>query len=208
MSKIIAFSGGCYSGKTTTIQALKKELETRGHKVVVLKESIRDILDTFNTDIDKARSMPNFYMSVQNNIIRKKMTLAEKAIADKSDTIYLEDRWLTDSLFYLHEYVEKYKLLRKGSTNEFFKLHEDIIKFLTANAKYYKLILEFSPLKLSKSTLENDVYRPNNLASGAQKVEYDMIHIYNKYFEHDNLIEIDAYKFDLNIDKIINRIGL
>ena len=81
MSKIIAFSGGCCSGKTTTLQALAKELEAHGRKVVILHENIRVFIDALGLkSIDEARENPETYLRIQNKAIREKIYKAEDCI--------------------------------------------------------------------------------------------------------------------------------
>ena len=117
MSKVIAFSGGCFSGKTTTMNEVKAYLEDAGYKVVVLGELIRTAT---SKPIDVIRKDPTAYLRLQEKIIRSKIEQENKALEDDSNTVYLADRAITDSLFYLQNYVDKSGL----SDEEFVRMAE------------------------------------------------------------------------------------
>lgn len=202
MSKIIAFSGGCCSGKTTTLQALAKELEAHGRKVVILHENIRVFIDALGLkSIDEARENPETYLRIQNKAIREKIYKAEVALKDKSDTIYLEDRFLSDSLFYLKNYIDKTKL--SGRLLRSFKnlQHDVIVKLYNFSTNYYR-ILDFYPLK----TDELSKYRPINLHE-TKYVEYEGIRgINSRFIPYHKLTSIDLN--ETSIENVINDIML
>ena len=61
MSKVIAFSGGCFSGKTSAIQLVKDDFIAKGLTCVVIEELIRDYKIK---SIDDLRSDPNAYFEI------------------------------------------------------------------------------------------------------------------------------------------------
>ena len=65
MSRVIAFSGGCFSGKTTTMKFVKEQLISAGYKVTVLDEIIRTVTDK---PIDEIRKNPSAYLDLQKKI--------------------------------------------------------------------------------------------------------------------------------------------
>lgn len=159
MAKIIAFSGGCYSGKTTALQALAKELEARGVKVAIIEENIRKELDKLNLSIDEARNNPNLYFSIQCKIINEKITRELIALKDTSETVYLEDRAITDSIYYFLKYV-KYNNLNDFNKNRYRRLHKLLISHAKENLEKYYLVLYFYKLHdVDYDTLRTK-YRP------------------------------------------------
>lgn len=177
MSKVIAFSGGCFSGKTKTMNEVKAYLEGAGYKVVVLDELIRTATDK---PIDEIRKDPTAYLRLQEKIIRSKIEQENKALEDDSNTIYLADRAITDSLFYLQNYVDK-----SGLSDEdivaYCKLHKEVVEhankvFGIKRPKYF-VVLEFSPID-GKS---NDQFRPKHIDC-SKEYEHDAISILNNSF--------------------------
>lgn len=196
MSKVIAFSGGCFSGKTTAIQAVKKSLEDAGYKVTVLDELIRTVTDK---PIDVIRWNSSEYLELQDKIIRGKIAQEIKAFEDKSDTIYLVDRAITDSLFYLQNYVDK----NSRSPNEmkvFCALHKDTIRHARRAFGYpddhsgYFAVVEFKPL-VGENT---DLFRPMHI-DYSKEFEHDAIHILNLSFDegHVPFVLVDLNKSDV-----------
>lgn len=209
MSKVIAFSGGCFSGKTTAMQAVKKSLENAGCKVTVLDELIRTVTDK---PIDVIRWDSSEYLELQDKIIRGKIAQEIKAFEDESDTIYLVDRAITDSLFYLQNYVDKSSL----SSNEmkvFCELHKDTIQharraFQHARRAFgcpsddsgYFAVVEFKPL-VGKNT---DLLRPMHI-DYSKEFEHDAIHILNLSFRYSSSV---PFKYvDLNESDVQNLVS-
>lgn len=157
MAKVIAFSGGCHSGKTTTINKIAEALEARGHKVVKLSELMREVTDK---SIDELRKSPHEYLEVQEQIISAKINQECNAFNDNSKTIYLVDRAITDSLFYLENYVDKSRL----NTAEIIRLcNLDFVArqhAVDAFNKGYNMLLQFAPLDIVDNS---DAYRPQEL---------------------------------------------
>lgn len=198
MSKVIAFSGGCFSGKTTAMQAVKKSLEDAGYKVTVLDELIRTVIDI---PIDVIRSNSSGYLEIQDKIIRGKIAQEIKAFEDKSDTIYLVDRAITDSLFYLQNYVDK-NSLPSYKMKIFCNLHKDVVqhaKYAFSNDGYFAVV-EFKPL-CGENT---DKFRPKHI-DYSKEFEHDAIHILNLSFQYTSSV---PFKFvDLNEGDVQNLVS-
>ena len=101
--KFIAFSGGCFSGKTTTMNLLKDKLIQNGIHVIVINENIRDFITSRNTTIEAMRKDANAYFQLQYEIISDKMSKELRVLRTKKDnqpfqnTIVLADRSMIDS---------------------------------------------------------------------------------------------------------------
>ena len=67
MAKLILFSGGCNSGKTTTLKAVASKLQSLGYKVNILDEIIRK---ETNKPIDELRKDAKAYFRL--SLIRLK----------------------------------------------------------------------------------------------------------------------------------------
>lgn len=202
MSTVIAFSGGCYSGKTTTIGIVKKALENAGYEVVTLNELIRVAT---SQPIDELRKNPSEYLKLQEKIIKEKIEQENKAFEDKSDKVYLIDRAITDSLFYLQNYVDK-SALTEEEMIRYCKLHKAVIshaKKAFSQQFGYNVVLEFVPIK---EVCVNDKYRPKHITY-SKEYEHDAISILNFNFMHRNAISSVILRIDLNVDtvyKIVN----
>ena len=196
MSKVIAFSGGCGSGKTTTIAKIKNILtEQTGLNVVILNELLREKTDI---PIDKLRKSPSDYLLLQDTIIREKIKQECEAFNDKSNTVYLVDRAITDSIFYLENYVDKSVL----SENEIAILCELDAK-ARAHANYaftkgYSCVLEFEPLYIQN----NDKYRPEFL-DHLRFYEYTAIQTLNIAYNAKCFCGKNFYStYNLHIDSV------
>lgn len=195
--KIIVFSGGCYSGKTTSINVVKSILESRGKHVKCLSELIR----SHNIgSIDEIRSNPNKYMELQNDIINGKIESEKFSYSNfDEDTIILVDRSITDSLFYLTFYVNK-NALDTEHRELFVNLFHTVNNYLYEVNDIYTYIFEFKPLL---NIVEEDSFRPQNLTE-FQPVEYEMIKKYNMlYFNnHNGYLKVDLN--DVGLDNMID----
>ena len=186
----IVFTGGCHSGKTTSIQIIKKILEEKKKTVYIFSEIIR----SHNIgSIDEIRSDANKYMDLQNQIINEKidMELSMLNYEDEThDTYVLVDRAITDSLFYLTFYTNKNEF-NDDCKEKFIYTFNRINKHLSNIRNIYNYILEFKPLNKIQ---ENDSFRPINLDE-MKDVEYNLIHQYNVA----NFNSLSGYKqIDLN----------
>ena len=189
----IIFTGGCHSGKTTSIQIIKKILEKQGKKVFVFSEIIR----SHNIgSIDEIRSDANKYMDLQNQIINEKidmeLSLTSTGYGDelnRYNTVVLVDRAITDSLFYLTFYTNK-NGFNDESKQKFLTTYNRIQNHLSNIKDVYNYVFEFKPLQ---EITEDDKFRPKGLDK-MKEIEYNMIHIYNKFY-----LDFSGYKeIDLN----------
>ena len=172
MAKLILFSGPSNSGKTTTLKSLQHMLFSAGVETKTLDEIIRR---ETKAPIDELRKDAHNYLLLQKKIITDKIELEKIAINDFRNEVWLADRAVTDSLYYLENYVNKTDL-NEEDTTIFAKLHEQICNYLKMYFKHYNLI-QFSPIR----KIENDSYRPKNL-SILQNYEYECINRLNEYY--------------------------
>ena len=189
--KILVFTGGCYSGKTTSMTIIKELLENQGKSVIFLDELIRK----YNIEsIDKIRKDANKYMDLQYDIISGKIQAELKSYYSNYDII-LVDRSVTDSLFYLTFYVDKNNLDNEHQ-QKFIKLFHSLNDYLDKVNNIYTYIFEFSPIQ---NLVEQDKFRPNNLKE-LQQIEYEMIKKYNQlYFNnHNGYMTIDLNEISLD----------
>lgn len=161
MSKpiVIAFSGGCFSGKTTAMEKLKETLEARGHKVIMLSELVREHKIE---SIDKLRENPSEYLAFQNSIISSKISaevhLLSRGCSDID--IVLVDRAITDSLFYLLFYVDK-KDLTERDLNVYWYLLSRVQSHVEYAFKHiYDAVIEFAPIN---KLCDDTVFRPQKI---------------------------------------------
>lgn len=200
---IVAFSGGCFSGKTTTINKVAEKLRQLGYTVYILNENIRD-KNAFRKagNIDNIRQDPNSYLLLQKEIIREKIENENEILGAKytTKTIILVDRALTDSLFYLSCYVDKANLTLENK--KIFRHLFSYVYMILLLSKRYDKVLEFRPIKIENI----DKYRPKDLEQ-LHYFEYEIIHCFNNNFFDKSIIEgsINA-KHDIRIDKIISNI--
>lgn len=170
---VIAFSGGCFSGKTTTMEKLKESLEKRGHKVAMLSELVREHKIE---SIDKLRRDPSAYLKFQQDIILEKID-AELNCTKLDVDVVLVDRAITDSLFYLMFYVDKSRLSFDDIALFYGLQNRTRMHMKQAFEQIYNLVIEFSPIN---AVCDDKVFRPKRI--GALKyIEYDIISMLNDY---------------------------
>lgn len=206
MAKLILFSGGCNSGKTTTLKAVASKLQSLGYKVNILDEIIRK---ETNKPIDELRKDAKAYLALQDKIIRAKIEQEKAAIEDnRTDDIYLADRAVTDSLFYLESYVDKSRLDEEG-LKLFCKLHSSVHEYLKHYFWRYSLVVEFQPVAVR----ELDLFRPvhvdmmkNYECVGIARLNY----CYSNGYKKQNFMAADLnhMKIEEVIDKIIEKAEL
>lgn len=206
MAKLILFSGGCNSGKTTTLKAVASKLQSLGYKVNILDEIIRKETDK---PIDELRKDAKAYLELQDKIIRAKIEQEKAAIEDnRTDDIYLADRAVTDSLFYLENYVDKSQLDEEG-LKLFCKLHSSVHEYLKHYFWRYSLVVEFQPVTVR----EFDLFRPvhvdmmkNFECVGIARLNY----CYSNGYKKQNFMAADLnhMKTEEVIDKIIEKAEL
>lgn len=177
----IAFSGGCFSGKTSTMEALKSILEKDGYKVVIISEAMRETeVAKSGMSIDAIRQDANLYFKLQKEIIRKKINQEFEAFNGEPNTIYLFDRAITDSLFYYEFYVDKSKLDNK---EDYFGFHKFLLNKVSLMLNQIDLLIEFKPLK--NCDVNDDKMRPAYLKEVSYS-EYTCIHRLNYTYRRIN----------------------
>lgn len=204
----IAFSGGCFSGKTSTMEALKSILEKEGYKVVIINEAMRETeVAKSGMSIDAIRQDANLYFKLQKEIIQKKISQEYEAFSGEPNTIYLFDRAITDSLFYYEFYVDKSKLDNKY---EYFDFHKQLLRKVVQTLKHLDLLIEFKPLDCRD--INEDKMRPAYLKSASYS-EYVCIHRLNSFYRQKDNEKLGFMEIDLNnpyynncIEQIINKI--
>lgn len=180
----IAFSGGCFSGKTSTMEALKSILEKEGYKVVIVSEAMRETeVAKSGMSIDAIRQDANLYFKLQKEIIQKKVKEEIEAFSGEPNTIYLFDRALTDSLFYYEFYVDKSKLDNKY---EYFKFHEWLLREVHTSLVNLDLLIEFKPLE--NCSVNDDKMRPAYLKEASYS-EYTCIHRLNYTYRRKDKVQ-------------------
>lgn len=182
-TKFIAFSGGCFSGKTTTMKLAKKIFESNGIKVVMLDELMRD---KKIVSIDEIRKNPVDYLNLQEEIIKKKIEMEKELLSRNDECIVLIDRAITDSLFYMLFYIDKSGLDYKNML-KFEKLYAYVHKYAsTVFRDVYDILIEFQPLN-SIDCIQacDDKYRPTNLL--VQRLsEHRLISTFNRAYCNDD----------------------
>lgn len=204
----IAFSGGCFSGKTSTMEALKSILEKEGYKVVIVSEAMRETeVAKSGMSIDAIRQDANLYFKLQKEIIRKKINQEFEAFNGEPNTIYLFDRAITDSLFYYEFYVDKSKLDNK---EDYFKFHKYLLDKVSSTLNQVDLLIEFKPL--NNRDINADKMRPAYLSSASYS-EFACIFILNNNYRRKLDRKLGYYMVDLNdeyynncVEQIINKI--
>ena len=198
MAKLIVFSGGCHSGKTTTLNKVAELLEKQGYEVKKLSELMRNAMPT--KSIDELRKDALEYLSTQDKIISEKMQQETAAFNDKSDCIYLIDRAITDSMFYLTHYVDKSQLNKFG-LELFTKLYFEVKLHALKAFKYggYDLLVEFEPIREIKTV---DAYRPDNMDLMVE-YEADCISILNTAFSKIGEVKYFPYFHNINTPQSI-----
>jgi hypothetical protein len=181
----VAFSGGCFSGKTSTIEYIASNLDF----CIISNEVIRSKNNFIS--IEHIRQSPNEYVLFQDEVIRKKIeTDIFKQKQDKRSSVLLIDRALTDSYMYLTNYVDLSKL-----TTASLKIYNELLIYLTYNINHfeYDLVIQFYPIK---AICEDDIYRPNNI-DFLKYIEYNHLDFLNTRMYKSKLV-----KYDLNVQRL------
>lgn len=178
--KVLAFSGGCFSGKTTAINALKHWFTIHGIEAHTGDELVRKSAKA--VFIDGLRKDPNKYLQFELDVINAKIDY-EKSLRERfsDNSIILLDRALTDSLMYYMLYI---------NVNELNDVNLDIyIEFrnklseaiYNSFANIYTHLIEFSPLESTCYKQKDIEFRP---------IRVDTL----KYIEHNTVQELnEAY---------------
>lgn len=175
--KVLAFSGGCFSGKTSAIEALKRLLISQGVEVHLGNELVRN--NARAVDIDKIRSNADKYLQFELEVINAKIEYEQSLQKRFSDNcVILLDRALTDSLMYYTLYIDVNKLSNVSLDiyREFREKLSNAIYYSFANI--YTHVIEFSPLNATCYKAEDIKFRP---------LQVDTL----KYIEHDIVQELN-----------------
>ena len=185
---LIAFSGGCFSGKTTTMNKLLSYLKDKEYPVEVIGERARELMpQQYNGNIDLLRKNAKDYLKFEIDIISKKIQDEDNARAGESKKIYLIDRALSDSLFYLETYIDV-KSLDLESAKAFTDFHKKLVDLLTKYLYRYNIMFEFEPIENSNN---DDTFRPGNI-DVIKHYEHNRIKRINDEFFVDTML----YRFD------------
>ena len=193
-SKVIVFTGGCFAGKTTTLDSVSTILTANGKNVVYMNEYMRN---KPIVSIDEIRSDPSTYLKLQDEIVRLKMLRENEIFQLRDNVIALIDRAITDSLFYLLYYVDKSKM-----SLEDLKTYNNLIADAQKHAAFafkniYDYVAFFLPIeKISDA----GIYRPETVHI-TKYIESSVIGMLNYfyYYEHGNANMV--YKtYNANID--------
>lgn len=167
MPFIVPFSGGCFSGKTTTMRdvqiILSKEYNCR-----IVEEPIRRLKIA---SIDELRKRPSEYLKMQLKItparINHELSLRETAMP----AIFLVDRAIADSMFYPLFYLNTEELNNRElvKAKDLFSLMQKSAQFLYNGV--YNHVLFFKPMELACTDTK---FRPTRI-DVLKYIESDMI---------------------------------
>lgn len=196
----IAFSGGCFSGKSSSIEKLKELLGEEN--CIVLGEVMRD---QKIRSIDDIRKYPKVYLGLQSKIILQKIKQELEAFKLNDNKIILIDRALSDSLFYLTFYLDKSQL-NTDQLKELAQLYN--LVFENAYSSFherYDLVLNFLPID---SECTDKKFRPDNIKI-LKEVEHNIINTFTKGIAKDNTyIYNQLIDIDLNLEKLVEKLFL
>jgi len=181
--KYFCFTGGCFSGKTTTMNLIKDRFENiHGIKTMILGEPIREYKGT--VDISEYRKDQEKYLQLQIETtgIRKDRELSTVDKYKDEKVVVLQDRGIADCIFYTRHYIDKEKLSEESQD-----IYEDLLFELDcfgSDHSYndiYDYVLEFKPLKIKAESQEQKDFRPDDIDE-VKYLEYNEIHEWNKWF--------------------------
>lgn len=185
------------------MKAVKEALIERNYKVEMLDELLRTEVDDKFKSIDQIRKNPVEYFELQKRIITKKIEQEKFAFSNKdTNTVFLVDRAISDSLFYLENYVDKTNL-PDCIIDSYCKFHEQVRKYAHEAFKNYSVIAEFMPLNNANDA---GVFRPKSI-NILKQYEYSVIHMLNRFYAYTNrpFNNTRYYTYDLN-EMSINKV--
>lgn len=190
---VLAFSGGCFSGKTSAMNILKRRF---GDDVVLISEVIREKLKNTPFSIDDVRQKPKAYLEFQFDVISAKIKDELDTLQNYENKLIIFDRALTDSLFYYTFYVDKSTL-----SNEDLKAYDNFLTMLIETTRFhceniYDCVVEFKPIN---SFCDDSKYRPGSIDI-IKNIENKMIHMYNCSF-CKNVVYMDMNLFPIGCDE-------
>lgn len=174
MNKFIVFSGGPYSGKTTTINRFKNENYT------VIKESALDVIESLKKDLGQEEQQ-NFIIKnpikFQKMIFEKQIENEKIALSKnhKENLIFL-DRSILDGFAYLHFNKEQWK-------NEYFDF---IPKYSYSDVFIFDTLTNFNNRKGSgrvENNIEDSFAIKNSLLFTYQFFGYKPFMVFEKTLE-------------------------
>lgn len=201
---MIAFSGGCHSGKTTLMNAVANKLREMGKNVIVFKENAHKFIK--KGGIDELRANPSKYLGFQETVIHERIDFEKKWLDGRLNkstdtTVVLMDRPITDSLAYMFMYINVDSLSdtdKQRYENLIFEIHKHLTRFWATSAF---TIISLTPLKQSCPISETD-FRPakiNSVKDSEHRVTNLLLDLYpkvvniHKYSVHEEYsTEIDA----------------
>lgn len=212
MKKLIAFSGGCHSGKTTLMNEVADVLKRAGVEVIVFKENAHKFLK--KGGIDELRANPTEYLAFQQLVIQERINFEKnvlKGLVGGKDAVILLDRPITDSLAYMFMYINV-DSLNSVELKTYAKLVSDIEEHVTDYANYVNVeshIFALAPLKQSCSE-EEMTYRPkgiNKVKAAEASVTKTLLYTYPQDDVYIN--DLSAYdKLEDRVNKVMKWTGM
>ena len=217
--KYFCFTGGCFSGKTTTMNLIKERFENiHNINCMILSEPIRDYKGT--VDISEFRKDVRQYLQMQIDTCemrtKRELEVLEKY---KNEKICILQGGVADCIFYSRHYINRNTL-----PDDLIDSYDDLLFYLDNFGEdnsynyVYDYVLEFKPLEIKAETDDQKSFRPKDIDE-IKYTEYKEIHNWNEWFcspdaEHKNslkykIIDLNQMsKDDLNqyIDKLAEEI--
>lgn len=203
MRQMIAFSGGCHSGKTTLMHAVADRLRDMGKDVLVFKENAHNYLE--KGGIDELRANPSKYLDFQEVVVNERINFEKQWLDNQivGDQIVLVDRPISDSLAYIFMYINVDSLSDEDKLRYrdlVFSIRKHIISFWRAN----KLtIFSLEPLVHACPDSETE-YRPKGINS-VKYAEYEVTKSLLQMYPDSVKLFMLTHEgsIDQNIDEII-----
>lgn len=168
MPFIVPFSGGCFSGKTTTMRAVQAILSNLKYNCRIVEEPIRRLKIA---SIDELRKKPSEYLKMQLKITPARINHELSLRETQMPAIFLVDRALADSMFYPLFYLNTEELNNKelAKAKDLFNLMQNSAPFLYSGV--YNHVLFFRPMELACTDTK---FRPTRI-DVLKYIESDMI---------------------------------
>lgn len=205
MRQMIAFSGGCHSGKTTLMRAMADRLRDMGKDVLVFKENAHNYLE--KGGIDELRANPSKYLDFQEVVVNERINFEKQWLNNQiagDDQIVLVDRPISDSLAYIFMYINVDSLSdedKRRYRDLVFSIRKHIVSFWRRTNKL--TIFSLEPLVHACPDSETE-YRPKSINS-VKYAEYEvtksLLRMYPESVEAFMLTHEGS--IDQNIDEII-----
>lgn len=196
----IAFSGPNHSGKTSTLTRLYEALLEQDIDVIVFAENMHRLMQ--GKSIDEIRNNSELYLNIQEQCIDERIKF-ESELDPRKNTVVLIDRPLTDSLFYLRNYLDTGGLSQVGLAR-----YEQLVtktKMLCSELMpTADRILVFKPLL---ATCDDKTYRPQNVDELKHR-DYDgMRSLAATYCANIQLINLNVLKQDIVVSRLVDYIN-